>query len=58
MLFVSRRKEAQYEEEGSFLVRIIYDDDISYNIIGAAVRVLGEPNVFLTHFYPPLRFRN
>ena len=36
------RKEAEYQMDGSFLIRIIYEDSISYNIIAAAVKVLGE----------------
>lgn len=28
--------------EGHFLVRQIYDDDVTYNIVGAAERVLSE----------------
>lgn len=28
--------------EGHFLVRQIYDDEITYNIVGAAERVLGN----------------
>jgi hypothetical protein len=28
--------------EGQFLVRQIYDDEITYNIIGAAVEVLSK----------------
>ncbi|KAF2360651.1 Adenylyl cyclase class-3/4/guanylyl cyclase [Trinorchestia longiramus] len=45
------KREAQYEMEGSFLIRIIYEDNISYNIIGAASKVLGVPaNVILEMF--------
>lgn len=32
--------------EGQFLVRQIYDDEITYNLIGAAVEVLSELKVF------------
>lgn len=28
--------------EGQFLVRQIYDDEITYNIIGAAVEILSK----------------
>lgn len=28
--------------EGQFLVRQIYDDEITYNLIGAAVEILSE----------------
>lgn len=31
--------------EGQFLVRQIYDDEITYNLIGAAVEVLSEFHV-------------
>lgn len=33
--------------EGQFLVRQIYDDEITYNIIGAAVEVLSEYQMLL-----------
>lgn len=32
--------------EGQFLVRQIYDDEITYNLIGAAVEILSE---LITH---------
>lgn len=41
-LFVWYRKEAEVNMEGHFLVRQIYDDDVTYNIVGAAERVLSE----------------
>lgn len=28
--------------EGQFLIRQIYDDEITYNLIGAAVEILSE----------------
>lgn len=31
--------------EGQFLVRQIYDDEITYNIIGAAVEILSKCNI-------------
>lgn len=34
--------------EGQFLVRQIYDDEITYNIIGAAVEILSK---FIARFY-------
>ena len=37
-----RRKEAEVNMEGHFLVRQIYDDDVTYNIVGAAERVLSK----------------
>ena len=39
-LFI-QRKEAAVEMEGSFIVRLIYDDDISYALVGAASKVLS-----------------
>lgn len=33
--------------EGQFLVRQIYDDEITYNLIGAAVEILSEFNYIL-----------
>lgn len=39
-----RRKDAQVNMEGQFLVRQIYDDEVTYNIIGAAVKRLSEYN--------------
>ncbi|KAG4075572.1 hypothetical protein HA402_003397 [Bradysia odoriphaga] len=39
----SRRKKAEVAMEGQFLVRQIYDDEITYNIIGAAVDILNIP---------------
>uniref|UniRef100_T1KFI6 Guanylate cyclase soluble subunit beta-1 n=1 Tax=Tetranychus urticae TaxID=32264 RepID=T1KFI6_TETUR len=37
------KKEAEIEMEGSFLVRLIYDDENTYNLIGAAEKVLKIP---------------
>lgn len=31
--------------EGQFLVRQIYDDEITYNLVGAAVEVLGKQQI-------------
>jgi hypothetical protein len=52
--------------EGQFLVRQIYDDEITYNIIGAAVEVLSEYNcikmktlikiVKINHMSSPIKF--
>lgn len=36
------RREADIEMDGSFLVRLVYDDDITYNIVEAAERVLSK----------------
>ncbi|XP_072171184.1 guanylate cyclase soluble subunit beta-1-like [Diadema setosum] len=35
------KREAAVEIEGNFLVRIVYDDVLSYDLVGAAVKVLG-----------------
>jgi guanylate cyclase soluble subunit beta len=40
-LFVYRKK-AEVAMEGSFLVRQIYEDEITYNLITAAVEVLRK----------------
>ncbi|XP_062537576.1 guanylate cyclase soluble subunit beta-1 isoform X2 [Armigeres subalbatus] len=37
------RKKAQVNMEGQFLVRQIYEDDITYNLIEAAVEILNIP---------------
>lgn len=36
------RHDADVAMEGQFLVRQIYDDEITYNLIGAAVQVLSK----------------
>lgn len=36
------RKKAEVAMEGQFLVRQIYDDEITYNLIGAAVEILSK----------------
>lgn len=36
--------------EGQFLVRQIYDDEITYNIIGAAVDILSKCEDFVKFF--------
>lgn len=38
----SFRKEAQLDEEGQFLVRIIYDDSKTYDLVAAASKVLSR----------------
>ncbi|CAD6994588.1 unnamed protein product [Ceratitis capitata] len=35
-------KKAMVSMEGQFLVRQTYDDEITYNLIGAAVEILSE----------------
>ncbi|XP_074601582.1 guanylate cyclase soluble subunit beta-1-like isoform X2 [Brevipalpus obovatus] len=37
------KKEAEIEMEGSFLVRLIYDDEHTFSLIGAAEKVLKIP---------------
>ncbi|XP_073816050.1 guanylate cyclase soluble subunit beta-1-like isoform X2 [Musca autumnalis] len=37
------KKKAMVAMEGQFLVRQIYDDEITYNLIGAAVEILNIP---------------
>lgn len=37
-----KRYKAEVKMEGQFLVRQIYDDEITYNIVGAAVEVLSK----------------
>ncbi|CAO1395465.1 unnamed protein product [Diamesa serratosioi] len=37
------KKKAEVAMEGQFLVRQIYDDEITYNLIGAAVEILNIP---------------
>ncbi|KAI9557744.1 hypothetical protein GHT06_017573 [Daphnia sinensis] len=45
------KKEAEVNMEGHFLVRQIYEDDVTYNIVGAAERVLQVPaNLLLEKF--------
>lgn len=36
--------------EGQFLVRQIYDDEITYNLIGAAVEILSKSTKNLEKF--------
>ena len=36
------RKKAELNMEGQFLIRQIYDDEITYNLIGAAVEILSK----------------
>uniref|UniRef100_A0A1A9WZ18 Guanylate cyclase soluble subunit beta-1 n=1 Tax=Glossina brevipalpis TaxID=37001 RepID=A0A1A9WZ18_9MUSC len=43
MLSFVRRKKAMVSMDGQFLVRQIYDDEITYNLIGAAVEILNMP---------------
>ena len=45
-----KRKEAEVNMEGHFLVRQIYEDDVTYNIVGAAERVLSKSSSSLIHY--------
>lgn len=40
----ARRKKAGLNMDGQFLIRQIYDDEITYNLITAAVEILSEFN--------------
>lgn len=42
LLYFFCRKKAEVTMEGQFLVRQIYDDEITYNLIGAAVEILSK----------------
>ncbi|CAH1777167.1 unnamed protein product [Owenia fusiformis] len=45
------KREADLDMEGHFLVRLVYDDAVSYNLVGAAVKVLNVPaNTILEMF--------
>ena len=41
------RKEAELEMEGHFLVRMVYEDSLSYDLVGAASKVLSM--TFITY---------
>lgn len=41
----THRKKADLNMEGQFLIRQIYDDEITYNLIGAAVEILSKYNL-------------
>lgn len=45
----NNRRKAEVNMDGQFLVRQIYDDEITYNLVGAAVEVLSKS--FSFHFY-------
>lgn len=40
------RRDAEVQMEGQFLVRQIYEDEITYNLITAAVNILSKNFVF------------
>ena len=39
------RQEAGVDLEGTFVQRLVYDDSVSYDLVAAAEKVLGELNV-------------
>jgi hypothetical protein len=41
MFFLYRRK-VELDIEGHFLLRIVYEDDMTYSLVGAASEVLGK----------------
>ena len=45
------REEAALEMEGHFLLRLVYDDSISYDLVQAASKVLGEYIRWTTSFH-------
>ncbi|GAB5570425.1 guanylate cyclase soluble subunit beta-1 isoform X2 [Prionailurus iriomotensis] len=52
------KKEAQLDEEGQFLVRIIYDDSKTYDLVAAASKVLNNLDALHDHLatiYPGMR---
>lgn len=42
ILYFSFRREAQVDVEGQFLVRIIYEDAKTYDLVAAASKVLSK----------------
>lgn len=50
--YKSFRRQAEVNMEGQFLVRQIYDDEITYNLIGAAVEVLSKFFFFVFSLFP------
>jgi hypothetical protein len=50
-VFIPCRKNAEVAMEGQFLVRQIYEDEITYNLIHAAVEVLRkcQANFLIIH---------
>lgn len=42
IFIIITRREAEVHMDGSFLVRLTYEDEITYNIVAAAEKVLGE----------------
>ena len=41
------RRKADVNMEGQFLVRQIYDDEITYGLIGAAVEILSKMQILI-----------
>jgi len=40
------RKDAEVTMDGQFLVRQIYDDEITYNLVSSAAQILGKYNCY------------
>lgn len=43
--------------DGQFLVRQIYDDEITYNLVSSAAQILGKYNYFSIYFGLPTFYR-
>lgn len=52
------RRKAEVNMEGQFLVRQIYDDEITYGLIGAAVEILSKllAKIFIYSKMKKMRF--
>ncbi|XP_063866036.1 guanylate cyclase soluble subunit beta-1-like isoform X1 [Scylla paramamosain] len=51
------KREAEVHMDGSFLVRLTYEDEITYNIVGAAERVLGVPGTAILEMFGKMFFK-
>jgi hypothetical protein len=40
--FLLNRAEAEIDVDGRFLARVVYEDSVSYDLVGAASKVLGK----------------
>ena len=45
-LFTVDREEAALCMEGQFVTRVVYDDSLSYDLVGAASKILSKSNSF------------
>lgn len=50
------KREANLVMEGKFIIRNIYDDAATYNVVGAASKVLGLPAAFLLEEFGKMFF--